>query len=531
MKRLFLVTVAIFLTASAFAQAPQKMSYQAVIRDASNHLVTTQIGMQVSILQGTVDGTVVYSETQTPTPNTNGLVTIEIGDGNASAFAAIDWSAGPYYIKTETAIEAPLTIFTITGTSQLLSVPYALNAKTAENAYWIKNGNDLSYTAGKIGIGVNTPLYSLDVEGSNQFGTSWIKETTLPHTGVHEAILYIANNSNNASSQANISFAAGNPGHGRAIISSNHDISAGTYNGNLNFKVRNGTTSYLTALTIRSSGNVGINQPNPSTKLDVNGVITSTGANFTGTTTVPTPVNPTDAATKAYVDNLLMALGIIPGNYTGTISDIDGNYYTTFTIGTQTWIAQNLKTTKYKDGTAIPLVTDNTDWSNLITSGYCWYDNNEAIYKNTHGALYNWYTVNTGNLCPNGWHVSTDADWTTLENYLIANSYNYDGTTTGNKIAKSLASITGWTSSATTGAVGNTDYPAKRNATGFTALPGGYRYETGIFVGTGIGGYRWSATETNASNAWFRGLASSSLSDDRNNMSKKNGFSIRCLKD
>ena len=96
------------------------------------------------------------------------------------------------------------------------------------------------------------------------------------------------------------------------------------------------------------------------------------------------------------------------------INDIDGNAYNKVTIGRQTWLVENLRTTKYNDGTLIPLVQDNTAWSNLITPGYCWFDNDEVANKNPYGALYNWYAVNTGKLCPSGWHVPTDTEWTTL---------------------------------------------------------------------------------------------------------------------
>ncbi|MEI6047789.1 MAG: DUF1566 domain-containing protein [Bacteroidota bacterium] len=133
MKRLFTILITVLFTAVAFAQAPQKMSYQAVIRNSSNALVTTTpIGMKISILQGSESGTAVYVETQAPTTNANGLVTIQIGGGTpvTGTFAGIDWSAGPYFIKTETATAAPLTTYTITGVSQLLSVPYALHAQT-----------------------------------------------------------------------------------------------------------------------------------------------------------------------------------------------------------------------------------------------------------------------------------------------------------------------------------------------------------------------------------------------------------------
>jgi hypothetical protein len=131
----FLTFLAAFLvTASTFAQAPEKLSYQAVIRDAGNTIVSNQaVGMQISVLQTTATGTAVYVETQTPTTNANGLVSIEVGTGSTSDdFSAIDWSAGPYFIKTETDPTGGNS-YTITGTSELLSVPYALHAKTAES--------------------------------------------------------------------------------------------------------------------------------------------------------------------------------------------------------------------------------------------------------------------------------------------------------------------------------------------------------------------------------------------------------------
>ncbi len=134
MRKVFTSIVAVLLTASVFAQSPQKMSYQAVVRDANDNLVTSQpVGMQISILQGSASGTAVYVETQTPTTNANGLVSLEIGTGATSDdFSAIDWANGPYFIKTETDPTGGTT-YTIIGASQLLSIPYALYAKTAES--------------------------------------------------------------------------------------------------------------------------------------------------------------------------------------------------------------------------------------------------------------------------------------------------------------------------------------------------------------------------------------------------------------
>ncbi|EAZ94967.1 Legionella vir region protein [Flavobacteria bacterium BAL38] len=135
MKKLYTILVALLMTATTFAQAPEKMSYQAVVRVVSGALVSEQvIGMKISILQTTATGTAVYVETQMPTTNVNGLVTLEIGSGTAVSgdFTTIDWANDTYFIKTEIDPTGG-TSYNITGTSQLLSVPYALHAKTAES--------------------------------------------------------------------------------------------------------------------------------------------------------------------------------------------------------------------------------------------------------------------------------------------------------------------------------------------------------------------------------------------------------------
>ena len=151
----------------------------------------------------------------------------------------------------------------------------------------------------------------------------------------------------------------------------------------------------------------------------------------------------------------------------------------------------------YRDGTPIPQVTDATQWSNLTTGAWCYYDNDPAK-----GKLYNWYAVagihdndpNTPNkeFAPLGWHVPTDAEWTTLEEHLIANGYNYDGTTTGNKIAKSLSSTSGWDSSANEGTPGNKQN--ENNSSGFNSHPQGSREENGILRNEGKFSVFWSST-------------------------------------
>ena len=169
MRKLFTFFVALLLTATVFAQSPEKMSYQAVIRDASDNLVKSQsVGMQISILQGSASGTAVYVETQEPTTNANGLVSIEIGTGTTSDdFSTIDWANGPYFIKTETD-PAGGTSYSITGTSQLLSVPYALHAKTAETVSGGITETDPTYSSSQAANITATDITNLgNLSGTN----------------------------------------------------------------------------------------------------------------------------------------------------------------------------------------------------------------------------------------------------------------------------------------------------------------------------------------------------------------------------
>jgi uncharacterized protein (TIGR02145 family) len=196
-----------------------------------------------------------------------------------------------------------------------------------------------------------------------------------------------------------------------------------------------------------------------------------------------------------------------------TISDIEGNVYHTITIGTQEWMVENLKTTKFNDGTSIPLITDNTTWSNLSTDGYCWYNNDAATYKNTYGALYNWYAVNTGKLAPTGWHVPTDAEWATLINYLGGESV------AGGKLKET--GTTHWRSP-NTGAT---------NESGFTALPGGGRNYYGIFDVIYNNGGWWSETVDDLTHAWSRYVYYLDGNVTRYNNTKTSGWSVRCIHD
>jgi len=202
---------------------------------------------------------------------------------------------------------------------------------------------------------------------------------------------------------------------------------------------------------------------------------------------------------------------------TNTITDVDGNIYHYVVIGTQTWMGENLRTTKYNDGTAIPLVTQDSAWRQLITPGYCWY-NNDASNKNTYGALYNWYAVNTGKLAPTGWHIPTDAEWTILTIYLGGD------TVAGGKM-KSTGTIeagTGLWYSPNTGAT---------NKSGFSALPAGYRHGSGAFYESGYFTSWWSSSVDGDGDAWDRRLYNTDSDVVRIGDGQFIGVSVRCVRD
>ncbi len=201
----------------------------------------------------------------------------------------------------------------------------------------------------------------------------------------------------------------------------------------------------------------------------------------------------------------------LTGLYSQGIEDVDGNIYLTVKIGDQIWMAEDLKTTKFNDGKLIPLVTDSKKWQNLKTPAYCWLDN-IAANKYTYGALYNWYTVNTKKICPQGWHVPSNIEWKTMIYYI-------KGMNRGGDMLKERG-LAHWKN--------NSDNVT--NQYGFTALPSGYRRSTGTFPGDSYAVW-WTSTEYSPAEAWVWGL-NDVLSSVFNGYEKiKSGFSIRCIKE
>ena len=223
------------------------------------------------------------------------------------------------------------------------------------------------------------------------------------------------------------------------------------------------------------------------------------------------------AASKTITYNFIPCTDGDSNNYPvvqiGTAKGTTDNSDPSADKGVQTWMAENLMTTKFKDGTVIPEVTVGSEWYYLKSPAYCWFNNDASTYKADYGALYNWYTVKTGNLCPTGWHVPGDAEWTTLVIYLGGEDF------AGGKLKET--GLEHWT------------FPnsGATNETGFTALGAGYRESNGIFRAFKMDGHWWSATEFNNSTAYQLGVRSIDIDTSLSALGKYGGFSVRCLKD
>jgi len=265
------------------------------------------------------------------------------------------------------------------------------------------------------------------------------------------------------------------------------------------------------------------------------GIVSSDGGasvNFRGVCW-STTTNPTVSLTTKTVD------GSGTGEFTSSITGLTANttYYVrayatnsvgtsygaqqTFTtlllpnvtIGTQVWTTQNLSVARYRNGDIIPQVTDPTQWIALTTGAWCWYNNDSATYAATYGRLYNWYAVNDPRgLAPQGWHVPSDGEWSILRNTLGGISV----------AGGAMKSTSGW----------NLPNIGATNSSGFTGLPGGYRVD-GLFYGIGLQGYWWSSTEnpTFTAGAWNRSLYFDDSIQFRDAFFKREGFSVRCVKD
>lgn len=217
-----------------------------------------------------------------------------------------------------------------------------------------------------------------------------------------------------------------------------------------------------------------------------------------------------------YILLFIFGVQFLQSQETGTVTDIDNNVYQTVKIGNQWWMAENLKVSRYKNGDSIPQVTDDLEWSKLSTGGWAFYEN-DSYNDDKYGKLYNWHAVDDSRgLCPTGWHVPGNEEWETLTNFLDENA--------GGKMKSTRVEPDPhprW------------DFPNLNatNESGFSGLPGGYRHFGGSFGLVGDSGFWWSATEYEASRAWYRYLYAYNGDIDRDTNGKSTGFSVRCLRD
>jgi uncharacterized protein (TIGR02145 family) len=200
----------------------------------------------------------------------------------------------------------------------------------------------------------------------------------------------------------------------------------------------------------------------------------------------------------------------------GSLTDQQGNVYKTVTIGEQTWMAENLRTTIFRNGESIPEVKENPEWKNLTRAAYCNYGNEQSAEKTaTNGRLYNWFAVSDVRaIAPAGWHVATDADWKNLTNALGGESV------AGGKLKEA----------------GNTHWKAPNtsatNSSGFTAQPAGRReYTDGSFINSGFNAFWWTSSPYNPDYSWYRQVNYDAAFVNPANFHKQYGFSVRCVKD
>lgn len=252
-------------------------------------------------------------------------------------------------------------------------------------------------------------------------------------------------------------------------------------------------------------------EPSSSTEKNPEGILYTSEGEYDVTLKITT-----DDGDATETKNSFIIVTQLPGGCEGltSVTDIDGNTYPVVTIGSQCWMAENLKTSKFRDGSSIPEVTDSEQWKNQLTPAFSWY-NNDNGNDATYGKLYNWFAVEDGRgICPEGWHVPSDAEYAILTDYLgaaddVAGGRLKEEGTTHWDAPNELAS----------------------NSSGFTGLPGGMRFQEGQFDHMGKNGLFWSSRSESTSLAFYLTLTYNSAASYRTHIYKRSGFSCRCVKD
>lgn len=616
MKHIYTFLILSLLSILVQAQAPQQFKYQAALRDSEGNILSNQNAtIVVDILQGSTDGTSIFTESHTVTTQSNGLINLSIGSVNS--LDGINWSSNCYFLQIRINDE-------ILGVSQLLSVPYAIHSKTAENITGNINESQITDLQSYLtsienqsiaslldvdltGIANNDVLkYDADLSKfvvAEAFGTTetdpvfsaWDKSTgiSITESQINDLQAYITSENDplfESSAANNIT----NAGSGLVITAAERNKLSNIEDGaNVNIQadwnqtttssddfIKNKPTAISNFSLDANAQNITnladpVNEQDAATKAYTENLITNlntddadadptnelqdlsldgtnllisngtgvdlsgisgggsqtledvlTNGNSAGTnriTNLAPPQEIMDAVTKGYVDALedrITTLELLLG--VATLSDVDGNNYEYVQIGTQIWMAENLKVTHYADGTPIDLVTNGTTWSNLSETdkAYCFYSNNEGT---SYGALYTWAAATNGEsssqnpsnvqgVCPDGWHLPSDAEWAQLRDYIGI-------TGAGGKLKETGTAH--WTSP-------NTGATDEYN---FTGLPNGQRLDNGTFESKGTYGYFWTSKQSSSGIGSGVYLVYNSGSMLWSSTSKEIGRSVRCVKD
>ena len=535
------------------AQAPQGFNYQATVRNNTGDLiVNTNVYFKFNVMQGSQTSLPVFTEIHYVPTDDLGQVNLVIGQGTATtgAFSSIDWSLGSYYLGIELDTGNG---YVAMGTTQLLSVPYALYAENSGNS--TPTTPNLEAVLAENNSANNQQIKDLqDPTEAQDAATKSYVDDSLLFSSEYEGI-------STNSSQYDLL-----PNHKYLLTSDNVTLYLNP--GNLHDEIivhvvqPRVFTYQVTILAdymwwMADGGDILFeNSVSGYLKSGENKFIRIDDGWICGSfyTEVDDIDNDGDGYTENQGDCDDSNANVNPGateledgidndcdgdidegfDASGTVTDQDGNSYDYITYGTQIWTLENAEMVTYRDGTPIPQVTDVTEWSNLTTGAWCYYNNDP-----TKGKLYNWYAVagihdnddSTPNkeFAPEGWHVPSDIEWTILEEYLISNGYNYDGTTTENKIAKAMASIIDWNNSTNSGAIGNDQ--SLNNNSGFNVFPQADRGDDGIFGDEGGDAFFGSSTEVNLSYTIYRSLYSSSDNLGSGSRLKEGGFSVRFVRD
>jgi uncharacterized protein (TIGR02145 family) len=541
MKSFYLLFLVSILSSAVLAQSniPQLASFSAVVRDANNQpLANTPVSIRLTFKKGGASGPLVYCALHQDVSNANGFISLQLNrnvlgvgcnGAPSTTFETIPWKEGGFWMEVEYQT-VPNTPFTSLGQLELASSFYAFAAGSAEKVNGVKldganNGDVLSYN-------LSTGQWEPKPAGAGSGLPTGTTGTMLVHNGTSWTVLP-------AGGQGQVlTFCNGQPTWGPCPASL-ATLTTTTASAITSIQASSGgNISNDGGGTITARGVVWSTSQNPTIALTTKTVDGTGTGSFTSSITGLSPgtlyyvrAYATNSAGTAYGNQQTLTTttavsGVFNPNLTyGTMSDNDGNTYKTIVIGTQTWMAENLKTTKYRNGNAIPTNLTDAAWLAATTGAYAIYNNN-AANNTTFGKLYNWYAVaDSRNLCPVGWHVPSDGEWKTLEISLGMSTTDADLTgyrgSAQNVGGKLKSTSTLWTAS-NTGAT---------NESGFSGLPGGYRDSNGMYNNIGHSGNWWSSTENSTAYAWYRNLSYYDGSSGRFYQVMQGGASVRCLRD